>query len=469
MSAITQPAQVAQQRFSWIKEVTRGTTPTNPAYYIVPVIPGQSSLQQVIQNIRSAVNQAPRMGGKVIGGTIAAQAQITMPIAKETTFEHFLESALSGEFGSFIDTAAITGTFEADDDTFTRASGSFLTDAIADRLRVGDLVAISGASTNATTTAEALDATETEIDLTSAANFPTPASGSWEAVLIENEWITYTGKSTNTLTGCTRGAFGSTAASHSNGVDAYPVKEITALSATAITFGNHPCVDEASVAITFKTRKKQLIGGTTRIFGTLERQHPDTAVDIFSTVKGCEVDTMALTIPAAGETNAQFNFVGQEVSGAQVSGATYQSALGNSPMSGTVADSIVRIDNAASTTCFETLQINVSNSRVGKYGVGGRYACFVEEGDREVTIQLSAYRVDETFLDHAIDGDRFPLELVVRDQEDGHGYRFIFPNCVVESDPGGTSGETVTDSPTILSEYSTSEATNIIVESLLGN
>ena len=62
-----------------------------------------------------------------------------------------------------------------------------------------------------TTLAEALDASETEIDLTSSTGFDSTGT-----IFIENEEITYTGISTNTLTGCTRGANGTTAATHDN-------------------------------------------------------------------------------------------------------------------------------------------------------------------------------------------------------------------------------------------------------------
>ena len=63
-----------------------------------------------------------------------------------------------------------------------------------------------------TTLAEALDASETEIDLTSSTGFDSTGT-----IFIENEEITYTGISTNTLTGCTRGANGTPAATHNNG------------------------------------------------------------------------------------------------------------------------------------------------------------------------------------------------------------------------------------------------------------
>lgn len=64
-----------------------------------------------------------------------------------------------------------------------------------------------------TTLASAISASATSIALVSAAGFP--ASGT---VSIESEEITYTGISTNTLTGCTRGANFTTAAAQSSGV-----------------------------------------------------------------------------------------------------------------------------------------------------------------------------------------------------------------------------------------------------------
>lgn len=57
-----------------------------------------------------------------------------------------------------------------------------------------------------------IDDVVTTIDLTDSTEFP--ASGTIE---IDNEYITYTSNSSNQLTGCVRGAFGSTATSHTNG------------------------------------------------------------------------------------------------------------------------------------------------------------------------------------------------------------------------------------------------------------
>jgi hypothetical protein len=58
----------------------------------------------------------------------------------------------------------------------------------------------------------AINNSVTSIVLTNAASFTTAGT-----VVIDSENITYTGKSVNTLTGCTRGVSGSTAAAHSSG------------------------------------------------------------------------------------------------------------------------------------------------------------------------------------------------------------------------------------------------------------
>ena len=64
-----------------------------------------------------------------------------------------------------------------------------------------------------TTLSAGISAADTSIALTSAAAFPTSGN-----ITIGNESIAYTGKSTNTLTGCTRASDGTTAAAYASGV-----------------------------------------------------------------------------------------------------------------------------------------------------------------------------------------------------------------------------------------------------------
>ena len=106
-------------------------------------------------------------------------------------------------------------------------------------------------STNATTTTtEALDDSETAIDLTSVSGFK--AAG---VIKIDGEIITYTGISTLTLTGCTRGTNSTSAAAHDSGATVTQV--LIAPFATAdesttvtITDSNHGAVNGDWIAIT---------------------------------------------------------------------------------------------------------------------------------------------------------------------------------------------------------------------------
>ena len=65
---------------------------------------------------------------------------------------------------------------------------------------------------------EELDASEVEIDLSDAGEFP--SSGT---IGIDEEEITYTGKSSNTLTGCTRGANATAASEHAQGAAVWEI------------------------------------------------------------------------------------------------------------------------------------------------------------------------------------------------------------------------------------------------------
>ena len=78
------------------------------------------------------------------------------------------------------------------------------------------LASFGGTVANALTTTlnGAIDASTTTIVLTSAVNFPSTGTNH---IQIGSEEISYTGISSNTLTGVTRGARGTTAASHSDG------------------------------------------------------------------------------------------------------------------------------------------------------------------------------------------------------------------------------------------------------------
>ena len=81
-----------------------------------------------------------------------------------------------------------------------------------------DVTPLRDESNTATTTGEALDNSETSIDLVSVTGFTTAG-----AIKVDSEIITYTGISSLTLTGCTRGTNSTSAAAHDTGAVATQV------------------------------------------------------------------------------------------------------------------------------------------------------------------------------------------------------------------------------------------------------
>jgi hypothetical protein len=93
--------------------------------------------------------------------------------------------------------------------TIGNNSGNVTVNQTAHGLTNGQYVVVTGVEPVATTLNGALNASATTIPVTSTSGFLTTGT-----VIIDSETVTYTGVAANTLTGCTRGALGSTAASH---------------------------------------------------------------------------------------------------------------------------------------------------------------------------------------------------------------------------------------------------------------
>ncbi len=96
----------------------------------------------------------------------------------------------------------------------------------------GDVLEAYVSSTGAanTTLATALTASATSVVLTDASTFSSTGS-----IQIEDERISYTGKSSNTLTGATRGAFGSSAVAHTSGTVVQNLSDSTTSSTNDIS------------------------------------------------------------------------------------------------------------------------------------------------------------------------------------------------------------------------------------------
>jgi hypothetical protein len=131
-------------------------------------------------------------------------------LAVGTNLKYYIQNSSGGAYN---DVTPIRLTNTATASAFTTAtstnSGGYTTVTITDAGYGGQANDFVNITPLNTTLNGAINSSVTSIVLTSATGFP--ATG---AIFIDSECITYTGISTNTLTGCTRGTNSTTAASH---------------------------------------------------------------------------------------------------------------------------------------------------------------------------------------------------------------------------------------------------------------
>jgi len=114
-----------------------------------------------------------------------------------------------------------------------------------------DVTPLRDVSNTATTTGEAVDSSETEIDLASVTGFTTAGT-----IKIDSEIITYTGITSSTLTGCTRGTNSTSGASHDNGA-----------TVTQILIGPIATTDESTTLTITDTAHGSKVGDYVRFTG----------------------------------------------------------------------------------------------------------------------------------------------------------------------------------------------------------
>jgi hypothetical protein len=114
-----------------------------------------------------------------------------------------------------------------------------------------DVTPLRDVSNTATTTGEAVDSSETEIDLASVTGFTTAGT-----IKIDSEIITYTGITSSTLTGCTRGTNSTSGASHDNGA-----------TVTQILIGPIATTDESTTLTITDTAHGSKVGDYVRLTG----------------------------------------------------------------------------------------------------------------------------------------------------------------------------------------------------------
>lgn len=451
-------ASRAQRSVAFIAEVTRGTTPTTPAYTYNRIRSG-TTFQVDKQFQQSDEIRSDREPGARVGGVSSWTGVINSFLVRETFLDQLLQSTLSSTFVA-VAPSAVSVTWAASGKTATRATGSFLTAAAGSKFEIGDLLFAAGTAANQTQLNGAIAST-TSLSLTvDTVDATTVLNSGGGYIKIDNEIMHYTSRTSTTITLDERGALGTTAVTHLDNAPVLVGREITAISALVLTFGNDTVADESSVSTTFTCTTLAMVPGTTRYFGTFEQEFGDlnSGSGLYEIFKGGEVNTAQFQMPTSGQINIDFNLIGTRYATGQVASSTYTAAAGRTPFAASVTGSAIYVDYGAPAGCITNFQFTVNNNRAIKFGVGKQFACFVEEGTRQVDATFGLYLVDLSNQTLFQAETRFRLH-VTAVSADGDEYDIIFPRMVFTALPRGEDGETIIENASASAEYDSTAGT----------
>jgi len=445
-------ASRAQRSVAFVAESARGTTPTSPAYTYNRIRSG-TTFQVDKQFEQSDEQRSDREPGTRVGGVSSWSGTINSFLVRETFLDQLLQSTLSGTFAA-VAPSAVTVTWAASGKTATRATGSFVAQSAANKWEVGDLLFAAGTAANQTQLNGAIAST-TSLSLTvDTVDATTVLNSGGGYVKVDNEIMHYTSRTSTTITIDVRGALGTTAATHLDNAPVLVGREITAISALVLTFGNDTVADESAISTTFTCTTSVLVPSTTRYFGTFEQEFGDLngGSGLYEIFKGGEVNTAQFSMPTSGQVNIDFNLIGTRYATGQVASSTYTAAAGRTPFAASVSGSGIFVDGSAPAGCVTNMQFTVNNNRAVKFGVGEQYACFVEEGTRQVDATFGLYLVDLSNQTLFKAETRFRL-LVTAVSADGDEFDLVFPRMVFTALPRGEDGETIIENSSASAEY----------------
>lgn len=453
-------ASQSQQSVAFVVESTRGTTPTNPAYTYNRIRTGTTfTVTKAFE--QSTEVRSDREPGARVGGVSGWTGQINSFLCRETYLEQLLKSALSGDYAALAP-SAVSVAWNSGAKTATRSSGSFTAQSAANRFEVGDLLFAAGTAANQTqlngavSDTTGLSLTVDTVDATTVLN----SGGGY--IKIDNEIMKYSARTSTSITLTQRGALGTTAATHADNAPVLVGREITAMTATVLTFGNDTVATESAVSTTFTTTTRILVPGTTRYFGTFEQKFGDIA--LYEIFKGGEVNTAQFNMPTSGEVTIDFNVLGTRYATGQVSGSTYTAAAGRTPFAASVVGSSLTINGSAPTGCITNVQFSANNNRALKNGVGEQFACFVEEGTRQIDGTMGLYLVDGSnqTLFQAETRSRLRVTAASADLDE---YDFIWPRIVFTDLPRQVDGQSFVENASFSAEYDATALTAFYLRS----
>jgi len=182
-----------------------------------------------------------------------------------------------------------------------------------------------------------------------------------------------------------------------------------------------------------------LKAGTTRRSFTIQRKFGDLATPEFHTYKGCEINTLGISVSPNAMVTTTFGIVGKDLSlgTSAITGSTFGADSGNSPFD-SFTGSIT--EGGSSIATVTSIEFNLENGIEPLFSVGSQTTNRPSIGRSRVTGTLTTYFASKTLYEKFLNETSSSITLTLTDL-DGNSYEFDFSNVKYNSGQPDVSGE----------------------------
>lgn len=183
-----------------------------------------------------------------------------------------------------------------------------------------------------------------------------------------------------------------------------------------------------------------LKGGIERTSFTFVDYNADIPDEPYTIYRGCEINTMVITVGASAMTQIEFGIVGRtmEPSANLPAGLTLGTRTLTAPMDGFSGNINM---GATALNVITELTMNIDNGIEPRFVVGSKFSIKPGIKRRNVTGTLTSYYEDNTIRNKFLNEEENLLTIDVIDGTTGAGYRFTMPRVKITEAPRPVDGE----------------------------
>lgn len=218
---------------------------------------------------------------------------------------------------------------------------------------------------------------------------------------------------------------------------------------------------EAALCGTWST--DVLKAGTTRRSFTIQRKFGDLATPEFHTYKGCEINSLALSVSPNAMVTTTFGIIGKDLTlgTSAIAGSTFGTDSGNTPFdsfTGSISE------GGSSIATVTAIELSLENGIEPLFSVGSQTTNRPAIGRSRLTGTLTTYFESKALYEKFLNETASSIVLTLTDV-DGNDYVITIPNVKYNSGQPDVAGEgAVTVAMEFIGLYDSTETSQIKIE-----